>query len=139
MTQRRDQITARAVPDAERSALVERLFGLHFPMRLEPTIFYIAGSLARAYTGGYWNFHAISNSGFFMSPEVGAALEVACPNGYAGKLAQEAFGITACMYTYSELSFGRGAFAEICADHYHRPREFALHHEGAQEILAACD
>lgn len=36
---------------------------MHFPMRLEPTIFGLAGQLSPDYEGGLWHFHALSNGG----------------------------------------------------------------------------
>lgn len=131
-------ISSHLVPDADRTNHVHGLFGLHFPLRLEPTIFNMAGMLAPDYTGGYWQFYALSNGGFFMAPE-GECYEVVCPNGYAGQLSGEALGITACLYAFSHLSFGGDAFAEVCAEHYHLLREFMLEHAEAGAILAAID
>ncbi len=139
MTDTHDRVTARVVPDAARAGFAGKIFGPKFPMRLEPAIFNIAGSLAKAYSGGYWQFHALSNGGFFMAPNMPCRFEVDCPNGHTGPMSAEALGITACMYAYSQLSFGRGAFAEVCGEHFHLLREFALDHDEASGILAACD
>ena len=139
MTNTHKQVTARVVPDADRAELAGRIFGLHFPMRLEPTVFSIAGSLAKSYTGGYWHFHSLSNGGFFMTPHGTCEFEVSCPNGYTGTFSAQALGIATCMYAYSQLSFGRGAFSGVCAEHFHWLREFALDHSEASGILAACD
>ena len=139
MTNAHDRVTARVVPNAARAVLAGRLFGLHFPMRLEPTVFSIAGSLAKTYTGGYWHFYSLSNGGFVMAPHGTREFEVACPNGYTGTLSAEALGIAACMYAFSQLSFDRGAFSEVCAEHFHWLRAFAVDHSEASGILAACD
>jgi hypothetical protein len=51
----------------------------------------------------------------------------------------DALGIVACLYAYSNLSFGDGAFAETCANHYHLLREFAMEHAEVRSILRAID
>jgi len=43
------------------------------------------------------------------------------------------------LYAYSNLSFGTGAFAESCAEHYHWLREFAIGHVEVRSILRAID
>jgi len=115
------------------------LFGLHFPLRLEPTIFNMAGMLAENYNGGFWQFYALPGGAFYMAPDVDHGYEISCENGFEGTMSADAFGVTACLYAYSHLSFGEGTFAEVCADQYHRLREHALDHPEADAILAACD
>ena len=132
------RVTACLVPDADRADFVHRLFGLHFPLRLEPTVFNTAGRLAPAYCGGFWHFHALANGGFYMAPD-DDTFEVASDNGYEGRMSAEALGITACLYAYSNLSFGAGDFADLCGEHYHLLREFAVDHAESRAIMAACD
>ena len=132
-------ITCQRIADASRMQHTDELFGLHFPMRLEPTIFDMAGRLALEYRGGYWEFNALSNGGFYMSPRSTAMFEVSSDNGFEGKLSGDALGITACLYAYSNLSFGDGAFAETCADQFHLIREYAIGHAEARAIVAAID
>ena len=132
-------ITRRTLADEERADFVHALFGLHFPLKLEPTIFAMAGILAEDYNGGYWQFYALGNGGFHMAPDVDHGYEVSCANGFEGTLSSDALGITACLYAYSQLSFGEGRFAEVCADQYHLLREYALDHVEAGAILAAID
>ena len=132
-------ITCQRIADASRMQHTDTLFGLHFPMRLEPTIFDMAGRLALEYRGGYWEFNALSNGGFYMSPRSTAMFEVSSDNGFEGKLSGDALGITACLYAYSNLSFGDGAFAETCADQFHLLREYAIGHAEARAIVAAID
>ena len=50
-----------------------------------------------------------------------------------------ALGITACLYAYSNLSFGDGSFGQKCGRHYHWLFEFAMQHPEAKEIRAAID
>jgi hypothetical protein len=127
------------VPEARRAAHAGTLFGVAFPMLLEPTIFSFARRLSAAYDGGHWLFYALSNGGFYMAPDRAADFEVRCGNGFEGRLSADALGITACLYAYSTLSFAEGAFAVTCAEQFHRLREYALGHAEANLILAAID
>ena len=51
----------------------------------------------------------------------------------------DALGITACLYAYSNLSFAQSSFGELCANHYHWLREYALDHKEARAVFAAID
>lgn len=132
-------VTSHIVTNRRRISLTNTLFGLHFPLRLEPCIFGIASRLSSDYRGGYWQFHELSNGGFYMAPERDAPLQVEADNGFSGLLSPEAFGITVCLYAYSGLSFAGDTFAEVCAEHYHRLRIFALDHVETEGIMAATD
>ena len=134
------ELTARrTLADEERADFVHALFGLHFPLRLEPTIFNMADRLAEDYNGGYWQFYALPGGAFYMAPDVDHGYKVSCANGFEGTLSADALGVTACLYAYSQLSFGEGRFAEVCAEQYHLLREYALDHPEAGAILAAID
>ena len=125
--------------DAQRLAVTADLFGVHFPFRLEPTIYGMADRLAPAYDGGYWHFYSLSNGGWYMAPATDAIFDVSCENGFEGSMSADAFGITACLYAYSNLAFDQGPFAQVCAEHYHLLREFAVEHAEARAILQATD
>jgi hypothetical protein len=115
-------------------------FGDDFPFRIEPFIFNMAGNLSSDYTGGYWNMYELSNRGFYMAPDSDISFHVSCMNGYEGAMSADAFGITACLYIYSNLSFsGDATFAEVCAEHFHLLREYMLDHPEVQSILASID
>ena len=132
-------ITADLVPEARRLRIAATLFGVHFPLQLEPTIYQFAEFLSGDYRGGYWHFYTLSNGGFYMAPSREKFFAVSAENGYEGELSGNALGVTACLYAYSHLSFREDDFAESCAEHYHRLREFALGHPEAAAILAAID
>ena len=134
-----DSISCHCVPDADRLAFTAKLFGMNFPMCLEPTVFDMAGRLAAEYTGGYWQFYALSNGGFYMAPKSDTVFAVSCENGFEDKLSADALGIAACLYAYSPLSFGVGDFAETCAQQYHWLRDYMLGHPEVRGILAAID
>jgi hypothetical protein len=132
-------ITADLVPEARRLRIAATLFGVNFPLQLEPTIYQFAEFLSGDYRGGYWHFYTLSNGGFYMAPSREKFFAVSAENGYEGELSGNALGVTACLYAYSHLSFREDDFAESCAEHYHRLREFALRHPEAAAILAAID
>ena len=132
-------ITRELVAEQERISHTAKLFGLNFPMRLEPAIFNIAGNLASEYDGGFWEFWKLSNGGFYMAPASDEQFSVSAENGFEGRMSADALGITVCLYAYSHLSFGDGAFAETCAEHFHLLRQLALSHDEAGQILQAID
>jgi len=65
--------------------------------------------------------------------------QIIADNGYEGSMSAEALGITACLYAYSNLSFGDGSFGEKCSRNYHCLFEFAMQHPEAGAIRAAID
>jgi hypothetical protein len=91
------------VPESDRMTIVDGLFGLAYVLRLEPAVFSIAEALAEEYTGGFWEFHELSNGGFFMAPRFDTEFTLSCENGFDGKVSPDAFGITVCLYAYSEF------------------------------------
>ncbi len=121
----------------DRTHITAQLFGSHFPMKLEPAIFTIAGHLSEDYHGGYWEFYTLSNKGFYMAPDSETPFKVSCENGFEGELSGDALGITACLYAYSHLSFG--VSSETYADQYHLLREYVFGHPEVDAILSAID
>ena len=91
------------------------------------------------YKGGYWDFHTLSNGGFYMAPAEDRVFRVACDNMFEGDLSADALGITSCLYAYSHLSFTDGMFARVSARHYHRLREHMFEHPEVAAILGATD
>lgn len=132
-------ITAKIVTESNRMDVADKHFGIRFPLTVEPMIFQFASQLAPAYSGGYWKFYEISNGGFFMAPRLDETFDVAADNGFSGVMSAEALGVTACLYAYSNLSFGEGKFGEICAEHYHWLFVFTMQHSEAGVIRAAID
>ena len=102
----------------------------------------VAVALAE-YNGGYWQFYALSNGGFYMAPRNMAGddtiFSVSCVNGFEGQMTADALGIVASLYSFSNLSFGDGAFAEACANHYHLLLEYMFGHPEVRAILRAID
>jgi len=133
-------ITKKLVTEQKRTQHTARLFGLHFPMRLEPVVYTITDRIAEDYHGGFWDFWELSNGGFYMSPRSAKRFNVSCDNGYDGAILSDALGITVCLYAYSNLSFGiESQFTDTCTQQYHWLREYALDHDEAGDIFRAVD
>lgn len=132
-------ISAELVPEALRMDTVDGLFGMHFPLKLEPAIYQFAEHLASDYRGGYWHFYTLGNGGFYMAPDATELFHVSSENGWEGKLSADALGIAACLYAYSHLSFAGDDFGGLCAEHYHWLRAFVMGHGEAAGVLAATD
>ena len=134
------KVTRELVPETLRSEHVGDLFGIHFPLQLEPFIYTVTGQMAPDYKGGYWQFYSLSNGGFYMAPETHRSFPVSCQNFYRGTLSADALGVTACLYAYSHLSFSRDEqVGRMYARHYHLLREYMYEHPEVAEILGAID
>ena len=120
-------------------AITEKLFGMRFPMELEPRIYNFTERLSEDYKGGYWDFYTLSNGGFYLSLADMKTYHVISDNMFEGDLSADALGITACLYAYSHLSFTDGRFGRVCACHYHRLRAYMFEHEKVSAILGAID
>ena len=127
------------VPEDQRTQVTADLFGVYFPIQLEPFIFSMSSQLSEDYGGGYWLFYTLDNGGFYMAPDSDGKFQVVSPNGWEGFMSADAFGITVCLFAYSNLSFGSGQFAETCADQYHLLRDYMMDHAEAGAILSATD
>ena len=120
-------ITRTLIAEEDRVTHTANLFGFHFPLHLEPLVYATADRLSVDYTGGYWDFYALSNGRFYMAPSGDITFHVSCENGFEGELSAVAFGITACLYAYSHLSFSGMLIADVCAQQFHWLRECAKH------------
>jgi hypothetical protein len=126
--------------ESERIQYPAQLFGTYFPFYIEPVIYHWASTLSADYTGGYWQMYRLSNGGFSMYPDSDTPFLVVTDNYFQGTLSPEALGITACLYTFSHLSFSDNpALSELCGEHFHLLREYALGHPESAAILAAID
>ena len=134
-------ITRSIIADSKRMDATHALFGLGFPLRLEPTVFNMAGMLSEHYQGGVWEFYALSNGCFYMAPLANAdkRFTVRSDNGFEGVMSADSLGICACLFACSHLSFGGGDFAALCGEHYHWLREYAMEHAEVRSILRAID
>jgi len=126
-------------------ATVHQLFGLPWPLYVEPLIFHLADSLAPDYAGGLWTFYTLTDTGegtgFYMAPEVDTPFHVVCVgNHWEGMLSADALGIVCCLMAYSQLSFSKNsALSSLMAQHYHRLRAYMFDHPEVRAILRATD
>lgn len=133
-------VTRQSLPEDQRLSHIEKLFGAHFPLMLEPVIYGITERMAETYRGGYWQFYTLDNDGFYMVPEGNQIYQVSCDNYFTGELSADALGITACLYAYSHCSFSRDErIGRLCARHYHWLREYMYEHPEVAGILGAVD
>lgn len=133
-------ITSQLIAEDQRVNHTAALFGLDFPLKLEPFVFFMADTMCEEYNGGYWEFYALSNGGFYMAPSADKLFRVSCENGFDGKLSPDALGIVVCLYAFSHLSFGGPSkFAETCGEQYHLLREYMYGHAEVDAILRAID
>ena len=140
MTTTTEIITREFVTEERRADFVDALFGLSFPLQLEPCIFVIGSELSSDYRGGYWAFYALGNGGFYTAPDDDRMFAVSCKNGYEGTMSADALGITACLYAFSRLSFvASEGIARVYARHYHLLRDYVMEHPEAAAIIAATD
>jgi hypothetical protein len=79
-------VTRELVPEDQRLDIVERLFGMAFPLQLEPVIYGTTDRMTEGYTGGYWHLYTLSNGGFYMAPAEDRIFHVKCQNMYEGDL-----------------------------------------------------
>jgi hypothetical protein len=132
-------ISRQLVADNQRTTITADLFGVYFPLQLEPFVYAVTSKLSEDYSGGYWHFYTLTNGGFYMAPDSDGQFAVISENGFEGFMSADALGVTACLYAYSHLSFGQGEFAETCAQHYHWLREYMFEHAEAGDILRTID
>ena len=132
-------ITCKTVPGRMRMRHVDKLFGINFPMRLEPVVYSFADKLCSEYKGGYWDFFELSNGGFYMAPQSDNRFHLSSPNGFVCELSADSTGLVCCLFCFSMLSFEGDEFAELCAEHYHLLREYAFSHPESAAIFQAID
>ena len=138
------QITATQIDGRTKGSFASSLFGSFFPMLLEPFIFGFADRLSPDYSGGNWNFYALSNGGFFMAPVHDSQFRVLSENGYQGEMSPEALGITATLYAYGQIAARNQAAnnedgAEKYSEHYHLLYDYMVEHAEVGSIHAAID
>ena len=75
-------ITRKLVSINQRIQHTADLFGIRFPLNLEPAIYEFTGNMAPKYNGAYWEFYSLSNSGFYMAPSSDKQYLVNCGNGF---------------------------------------------------------
>lgn len=131
-------ILSSRVPHNRRLPILPTYFPNTF-MVVENSVYAFMERLCKKYSGGFWEFHELSNGGFYMSPDFKGLWHVEVPfgNGYAGKMSSDAIGITVCLYVYSFMSedHPEANFGEL----YWHLRNYAYEHKEVAAILNAID
>lgn len=131
------KVEAYPVSKHARMGTLPRHFGEHM-MTVEGRIYGLMREYCAHYSGGFWQFHELSNGGFYMVPCLGRVGLYVPSNGYRGEMSADAAGITVCLFAFSHLSF-QYPHTEVFARHFHWLREFALGHAEAGQIFVAID
>ena len=129
-------VEARPVPEHARIGTLPRHFGMHM-LTVEGRIYDFLSHFCVAYDGGVWDFHELSNGGFYMSPPEDSYELAVDGNGFRGRLSADAVGITVCLFAFSHLYFEYTT--DIFTRHYHWLLEYAKDHAEANRIFAAID
>lgn len=131
-------VLATLVPDAQRLDFLPRHFGRQM-MTVEQHLYSRLSELSQDYTGGYWNFYDLSNGGCYLAPTAPERFRfVVEGNDFEGTLGSDAAGITATLFTLSELAF-RFPHVEVLSTRFHQLRDFAADHAEAGLIFRAID
>lgn len=86
-----------------RAATLPRLFG-EYADATEATIYSVLGEWCSDFRGAYWKFFALSNGGFFMSPEAYSPLHLSSPDSLCSEpLDSVSTGIAVCLMAFRRL------------------------------------
>ena len=131
-------VLATLVSDAQRLDFLPRHFGRQM-MMVEQHLFSRLSELSQDYTGGYWNFYDLSNGGCYLAPTAPEQFRIVVDgNDFAGDVSADATGITAMLFTLSELAF-RFPRVEVLSERFHQLRDFAAEHAEGRLIFRAID
>jgi hypothetical protein len=98
-------VLATLVPDTQRMDFLPRHFGRQM-MTVEQHLYSRLSELSQDYTGGYWDFYDLSNGGCYLAPTAPEQFRVVVDgNDFEGTLSADAAGITATLFTFSEVAF----------------------------------
>ncbi len=131
-------ISVTLLADQQRLNFLPRHFGRQM-MAVEQNLYTRLSELSSDYTGGYWNFYDLSNGGCYLAPTAPERMRIVVQgNDFEGTMSADAAGITATLFTLSELSF-RFQRAEVLGTRFHQLRDFAADHAEAGLIFRAID
>lgn len=129
-------ISETLIPEQQRLDQLHKRFGQRF-LLVESAIYQFMEQLCDQYNGGYWEFYALSNDGFYMAPAMGNRLKIEWSGNYfEGSMTAQAAGIVACLFAYSYAAM-KGS--EEASEMFHRLRDYINHHEERDLILKAID
>jgi hypothetical protein len=131
-------VTSSLVAESARLSFLPRYCG-HLSFYIENHVYSAMIELTGgAYDGGYWDFHELSNGGFFMAPKQSTDVHLFCAgNGFDGSISPEAAGIVVTLFAISRV-LGH-FYNEGLIDRYYLLRDYALNHAESEQIFAAID
>jgi len=137
----RKPVTASLVPNGKRMDFLPQLFpGLY--IHGEIYVYQNLESIADAYNGGYWNYYALSNGGFYMAPDIAETLHITVAgNFFDGDLSADAAGIVATLFALNRLMF-KTAGTTLCdrlMNNFYALRDYAAEHPEHRGIYGAID
>jgi len=125
----------------DRLKVLPALFGNHY-LQGEALVYTVTRKHTAEYEGGYWNYYALSNGGYYLAPDLGdEPLTISVPgNSFKGELSPDATGIVSTLFALGIL------MQEVETDEhphlveqYDRLKEFACEHPEYKAILEAID
>lgn len=139
-----DKIEASLVAEDDRLSFLPKHLGEKLMMQFESAVYLWMRSLAPDYSGGHWNFHELSNGGFYMAPSKSRNFQMRSPNYAQYEVSMDAAGIIATMFALNEI-INRIAFdeeqdpPEHLVEGYYFLRDFIVDHPEAAAIFALID
>lgn len=136
-------VTATLIAEGERMGALEAYFpGLGLIMEMR--VYGFMDRMCAAYKGAFWNFHRLSNGGFFMAPKLSQEqVDIAWDgNGYQGGMSPEAAGLCATMMAISHTSFAvdpASAKSAVLAKRAAQLWDYIGEHPEGGEIFAMLD
>lgn len=135
-------ITRTLVAERERIEVTDALFGIMYPLKIEPAVYHIAGMMCpEQYHGGYWKFYTLSNGGFYMGLSSDELFHATSVNGNSATVTADTLGLVCSLTAFNWLAWSKDPEqAMACGQHFHLLRDYAL--SGDQElesILALID
>lgn len=131
-------ISAQLVAEKDRPDFLAKQLPGSLCVKGESLVYRWLAKLSPQYAGGYWEFYALSNGGFYMAPKDARQFAIAVEgNGFRGTVSADVAGIIACLFALNALACQSANPAVI--DRYYQLRDYALDHPDALSIMAAID
>lgn len=131
-------ITKTLIPEAKRLDFLPSKLG-KYALEFEMVVYGWMDKLCEAYKGGYWQFYALSNFGFYIAFEHEEVLRVQWPDNYSDEeMSPEAASIAANLFALNSLCWKYPSEGDFTQDYY-LLREFAAQHSEGAKIMRVID
>lgn len=123
--------------ESKRLEFLPRFVGKHF-MAYEGFIFNRMREDAEKYNGGFWEYYALSNGGFYMGLDQSEPLTMQCIGNYfEGTMSADAASIGVNLFALN--AFAWQLDPDKFSEAYRQLRDYALQHDEAAQIMAYID